>query len=107
MDAEDRPDGLVPVGEIEGGARGVDRGGDGEDPGDARLAGAGHQDVGWVLARVEVRVRVDHAAADACRIRSSSSSTTLSSSLRKSGAGSRNACPVARLLGAHAPIHDA
>ena len=85
MDAEDRADAVVPVGELQRGRRPVDGRRDGEDPFDAGLARASDQDVGRVLARVEVRVRVDHAAVEACRIRSSSSSTTLSSSLLKSG----------------------
>ena len=106
MDAEDRPDPVVPVGELQRGRRRVDGRRDGKDPFDTGLARARNQDVRRVLARVEVRVRVDHAAVEACRIRSSSSSTTLSSSLRKSGVGSRRACPGASVLGVQAPTQE-
>ena len=52
-----------------------------------------------ILERIEVRVRVDHAAA-ARVIRASSSATTCSgSSLRNSGRGSRSGCPAWSVLG--------
>ena len=68
-----------------------------------------------VLAPVEVRVRVGHASSGSsagppalASMRRSSSGTTFSgSSLMKSDAGSRRACPAGIVLGAQAPSHAA
>ena len=57
--------------------------------------------LGRVVA--EVRVRVDHALLALMRL--SSSATTDSSSLRKSGLGCWSSCPGWSSLGAQRPIH--
>ena len=56
--------------------------------------------------RIEMRVRVDHAAAP--RIRSSSEATTVSgSSFAKSGEGFARGRPGTSVLGSHRPTHEA
>ena len=100
MEPERREDAFVPVGELERTAAGRDGRPDRDDLGHTRLPGPCDRPV-RVVERVQVRVRVDHAAA-ARSIRSSSSATTSStSSLRKSGTGSASFCPGSSSLGAH------
>ena len=81
VDAEDREDPVVPLGERKRSAAVVDIRADGEDPRDTGLGGTPDRLVG-VLERGEVRVCVDHG--------SSAAMTSSASSLRKSGRGSRS-----------------
>ena len=77
-----------------------------EDAIDARRARPLDELDGRIRARMQVRMRVDHAgaASAACSSRASSSSTTLAaSSFLKSGRGSRSSRPGGSSLGAHEP----
>ena len=94
VDAEDREDPVVPLGERERPAAVVDVRADGEDPRDTGLGGTPDRLVG-VVERGEVRVRVDHG--------SSAAMTSSASSLRKSGRGSRSVWPGGSSLGAQEP----
>ena len=103
MEPERREHTFVPIGELEGATAGGDRRPDRDDPGHAGVPGPSERPV-CVVERIQVRVRVDHAAA-ARSIRSSSSATTSStSSLRKSGTGSASFCAGSSSLGAQRPI---
>ena len=93
---------FVSLGELERATAGRNRRPDRDDPGHAGFPCPNERPV-RVVERVQVRVRVDHAAA-ALSIRSSSSATTSStSSLRKSGTGSASFCPGSSWLGAQLP----
>ena len=94
VDAEDREDPVVPLGERESPAAVVGVRADGEDPRDAGLGCTPDRLVG-VVERGEVRVRVDHG--------SSAARTSSASSLRKSGRGSRSVWPGGSSLGAQEP----
>ena len=82
----------------EGGPAGADPGADRDHALDAGCARPFEERPGRNLARVEVRVRVDHGT-----MRASSSSTTFGSSFLKSGFGSPSCCPAGSSLGAHRP----
>jgi hypothetical protein len=82
MNPERGEDALLAFRDLERRRAGVDPGADSDNAVHAGVAGAGYQDVWRLLAHVEVRVRVDHAALAAACIRCSSSSTIDGSSLR-------------------------
>ena len=94
VDAENREDADVLLGELEGAAAVVDVCADGEDPRDARLGGTLDRLVG-IVEGGEVGMRVDHG--------SSAARTASASSLRKSGRGSRSVWPGGSSLGAQEP----
>ena len=94
MDAENREDAFVPLGERKCAPAVLDVRADGEDPRDARLGGALDRLVG-VVEGGEVGVRVDHG--------SSAARTASASSLRKSGRGSGSVWPGGSSLGAQEP----
>ena len=95
---------VVPLGDRERRPTRVDAGADRDDSGDAGCLCALDQGRGGLVARVEMRVRVGHAAV-AASIRASSSATTCSgSSFAKSGVGSRSVCPGGSALGSHRPV---
>ncbi len=83
VDAEDREDAVVRVGELDRAATAGGSRPDGEDPADTGLGRARDDVGGIVVERVEVRVRVDHRPS-----RASSSAAVSGGSLRKSGRGS-------------------
>ncbi len=93
---------LVTLGDRERRPARLDAGADRDDSGDAGCLCALDQGRSGLVARVEMRVRVGHAAV-AASIRASSSATTCSgSSFANSGSGSRSVWPA----GAHSSPTD-
>ena len=110
VDPEDREDAGRLAGEANDLVPTRGRRADLEDPVDPGGSRALDQLLWWIGARVQVRVRVDHAGAAwaACSSLASSSWTTFSgSSFLKSCCGSSSFCPGARSLGSQAPTHEA
>ena len=105
IDPERGEDALVRVGECERRPARLDAGPDRDHACHAGRPGALDERGDRPVARVEVRVRVGHAAA--ASIRASSSSTTCSaSSFTKSGRGSGSRWPGGRRLGSQLPDHS-
>ena len=95
---------LMTLGDRERRPTRLDTGADRDNSGDAGCLCALDQGRSRLVARVEMRVRVGHAAV-AASIRASSSATTCSeSSLAKSGLGSLRVCPGGRALDSHRPV---
>src|SRR5581483_6891633 len=78
VDAENAGNVLVLPRDLEHGPAGVDAGADREHAGHAGRPSAVEENVGRLLARVEMRVRVDHAAAGASRRGKSGGAGTMS-----------------------------
>ena len=98
VDPERGHDALLPLGDGERAPTGVHAGADRDHPRDAGLARPRDR-TRRIVERIEMRVRVGHAATSP-RMRSSSSDTMRSgSSLTNSGFGSRSDCPAGSVLG--------